>query len=367
MAEPKARLQGDEKYAMELQCLYEQFGYQKYKMSRFEEYALYAENKNFLISDDIITFSDRNGTLLALKPDVTLSIVKHAVASGERDTKVYYNEHVYRVSGAAHAIKDILQVGLEHIGKMDLYSVCEVILLAVKSLGAIDPDFILDLSHLGLLSGLLADIPEQLHQKLLLCISQKNSHEILQICAQHQIEQQTAQRVAAAAALYAPFPQALEQAKALVSGDEMQNALCELEQIYAVLKSEGCADKLHLDFSIVNDMHYYNGVIFQGFVKGVPCPVLSGGRYDKLLEKMGAPTGAMGFAVYLDQLERYDQSAQQCKADVQLSYDEGTDPALVFKTARQLMQEGKTVLVSNDETAHHKEAVKIIRMGENAN
>ena len=97
MAEPKARLQGDEKYAMELQCLYEQFGYQKYKMSRFEEYALYAENKNFLISDDIITFSDRNGTLLALKPDVTLSIVKHAVASGERDTKVYYNEHVYLI------------------------------------------------------------------------------------------------------------------------------------------------------------------------------------------------------------------------------------------------------------------------------
>ena len=45
-------------------------------MSRFEEYDFYARNKDFLVSDRIITFTDSRGRLLALKPDVTLSIIK---------------------------------------------------------------------------------------------------------------------------------------------------------------------------------------------------------------------------------------------------------------------------------------------------
>ena len=61
-----------------LRDLYGRFGYQRYKMSRFEEYDLYVRNKDFLVSDEVITFTDRSGRLLAMKPDVTLSIIKNA-------------------------------------------------------------------------------------------------------------------------------------------------------------------------------------------------------------------------------------------------------------------------------------------------
>ncbi|MBQ7974656.1 MAG: hypothetical protein IJ300_03095 [Clostridia bacterium] len=57
-----------------LQTLYEMLGYKKYKMSKFEEYDFYLENKSFLKSKHIITFNDLNGKLLALKPDVTLRL-----------------------------------------------------------------------------------------------------------------------------------------------------------------------------------------------------------------------------------------------------------------------------------------------------
>ena len=57
--------------------LYRRFGYRHYKMSKFEEYDLYGRNKEFLISDNVITFTDTNGRLMALKPDVTLSIIKN--------------------------------------------------------------------------------------------------------------------------------------------------------------------------------------------------------------------------------------------------------------------------------------------------
>ena len=47
---------------------------------------------------------------------------------------------------------------------------------------------------------------------------------------------------------------------------------------------------LRLDFAVVQGLDYYNGLFFQGFVNGLPRPVLSGGRYDNLLEKLGKPS-----------------------------------------------------------------------------
>ena len=94
-------LKNDERAVFTLRSLYQSYGYAHYKMSKFEEYELYAKNKNFLISENIITFTGAGGKLMALKPDVTLSIVKNS-----KDTagvkKVYYNENVYRMSKDSH-------------------------------------------------------------------------------------------------------------------------------------------------------------------------------------------------------------------------------------------------------------------------
>ena len=68
----------EEQTVFALRRLYQRCGYTPYKMSQFEEYDLYVRNKDFLISDRMITFSGEGGKLMALKPDVTLSIVKNA-------------------------------------------------------------------------------------------------------------------------------------------------------------------------------------------------------------------------------------------------------------------------------------------------
>ena len=71
-------LQPKERASFELRALYEAAGCRKYHMGQFEEYALYQENQSFLPSRQVITFTDLDGRLLALKPDVTLSIAKSA-------------------------------------------------------------------------------------------------------------------------------------------------------------------------------------------------------------------------------------------------------------------------------------------------
>ena len=77
-----------EKVGFRLRSLYNGFGYSQYKMNKFEEYDLYAQNKDFLMSDSAITFLDTNGKLMALKPDVTLSLVKNSAATGEKSEKL---------------------------------------------------------------------------------------------------------------------------------------------------------------------------------------------------------------------------------------------------------------------------------------
>ena len=59
-------LKREERAVYALRALYRQYGYQPFKMSKFEEYDLYVRNKDFLVSDRIITFNDTNGRLMAL-------------------------------------------------------------------------------------------------------------------------------------------------------------------------------------------------------------------------------------------------------------------------------------------------------------
>ena len=142
---------------LELRALYEQYGYREFRMSRFEEYDFYAEYRSFLQAENILTFHDPSGKLLALKPDITLSIVRSVKEGASLPQRLCYSETVYRAAGDARSFREIPQVGLEYIGEIGLYAMCEVLSLALDSLAALSPDFIMDVSHVGLAGGLLAE------------------------------------------------------------------------------------------------------------------------------------------------------------------------------------------------------------------
>ena len=98
-------LRPQERASLQLRLLYEQEGFRKYHMGRFEEYGLYQENRRFLSSEQVITFTDLDGRLLALKPDVTLSIAKNAQVGPGGCGRYYYQENVYRPSQESHTFR----------------------------------------------------------------------------------------------------------------------------------------------------------------------------------------------------------------------------------------------------------------------
>ncbi len=348
-----------------LRLLYEQYGYKRFKMSKFEEYDLYLEYKNFLQTENIITFTDLNGKLYAMKPDITLSIAKNA--NPEEPQKLYYKENVYRASRTTKEYKEITQLGVEYIGRVDAYTMGEAVYLAAKSLSLISDEYVLDISHMGFVSGLFeaAGIDGNRMEKLLGFLGQKDTHEILFCCEQYGIEKEIADKIASLSEIYGSFENTLPKIKALAVNDKMAAAVNELEELYAILSTLGVGEHVNLDFSIVNDMSYYNGVIYLGYVKDVPCSVLSGGRYDKLLEKLGKNCQAIGFAVYTDLIELYDKSDREYDVDVLIVYDEGVSPVEVSEKVAGYISSGKSVKVMSGipEMLKYRELVKITEKG----
>ena len=299
-------LDESEKIIFALRSLYREYGYERYRMGKFEEYDLYSRNKDFLISDAIITFTDTNGKLMALKPDVTLSIVKNNKDKPSQIQKLYYNENVYRVSKGSNSFKEIMQTGLECFGAVDNKCISEVLVLAAKSLAAVSENYILEISDLEILSAFIENIPtdEQIKQSILKCFGEKNPHGIARICSDNDIGSGYADKLKELLTLYGRPEDVIPELKKLCEGMNLEGEISKLTEVISVLDNSPARDKIIIDFSAVSDMNYYNGIIFRGFIAGVPDGVLSGGQYDKLMKKMGRRSSAIGFAVYLDKLQQ---------------------------------------------------------------
>ena len=333
-------LKPEEKVVYTLRDLYRRMGYAPFKMSKFETYELYMQNKDFLVSDGVITFTDADGILMALKPDVTLSIVKNYRRDETALQKVYYSENVYRREGSGQTFREIMQAGLECLGDVGCYELCEVILLAVKSLQAISNRFVLDLSHMQIVSDVLDSLELDFDRRtqLLKAIADKNEDAL-------DLPECDTAPLLALLRTCGPIKTVLPQLTALCTTPASQDALRQLRMIGQVLDANGLADHVQLDFSIVNDMNYYNGIVFCGYVEGIPAGVLSGGQYDKLMEKMNKNAGGVGFAVYLDHLERLDAIEKKYDVDIVLLYDPAVSISEISQAAKELTSDGSSVLV----------------------
>jgi len=328
-------IKNEERIVFALRSLYGSYGYSRYKMSKFEEYEIYVRNKDFLISDSVITFTDTNGKLMALKPDVTLSIVKNGRDIPGYVQKVYYNENVYRVSRGSRSFREIMQVGLECIGDIDDYCLLEVVELAARSLKGISESAVLNISHLGVIAEVIEGADGAARQAIMNCIREKNAHELAKTCADAGIGEK-AELLSLLLTTYGSPSEVLPALKQRISGP----AIDQLARIADALEGSEIGDMLRIDFSVVNDVNYYNGIVFRGYIEGIPQGVLSGGQYDRLMAKLGRKSGAIGFAVYLDQLERLHETDRKYDADVLLLYDYGADIAGLQRAMVQLRNHG---------------------------
>ena len=219
-----------ERATFTLRALYEQRGYRKYRCSRFEEYALYQEYNRFLPDTQVVTFTDLDGKLRAIKPDVTLSIAKTAQPAPGECKRFYYNEEVCRPSRESHTSQTIRQMGLECIGAVDAAAQSEVVGLAWQSFVT------------GLLDALA--IEPTARGRLLEYLRGKNGHELRRAAEKAGLTPAAADSLCGLLALHGTPAEVLPRAEACCLCEAQRDALIELRQLLDTLPAQGCELRL---------------------------------------------------------------------------------------------------------------------------
>jgi len=335
----------EDKLTIELAELFEKFGYKKYCMDKFEEYSFYSDNRDFLSGEGIIAFNNSDGRLMALKPDITLSIVKNSRISSDTLTKSYYNESVYRIAKNTHDYKEIKQTGVEVLGKLDAYNISEIILLALESLDKIDTENILSVSHMSVISALMEKYnitSRKLKKKIIDFIIGKNMHDLKKLLVENDID---ADKFIEIVSISGEIDCVVEKLENFASdGFDFNNAIEDFRVISEILKINTCKKNVTVDFSVLNNTDYYNGIIFQGFVKNAPNAVLAGGRYDNLANKIRKHTEAVGFAIYLDNLNLWYPNKKEFDTEIVIINKSGNASELL-KVVKDFTDKGHSVKV----------------------
>ena len=202
-------------------------------------------------------------------------------------------------------------MGVECVGTVDQDAVEQVVSLAADTLAAMGADHALELSHMGFVTGLLDAVgaPAAIRPQLLVCVRDKNAHDLQEIAGKAGLSRQGIDALRRLTSLSGEWRTVLAAAEPLALNAAMGDALTELRAVCEALEAKCKANALTLDLSLVNDIAYYNGLVIQGYLARLPRPVLRGGRYDPLLEQFTPGARAIGFGVYLDEMERLSAPA----------------------------------------------------------
>ena len=286
--------------------LFRQRGYLEVSTPDTEFYDLFALSGSAIEQERMIKVWDGSGKICVMRPDSTTPIARVAatkLCSLPLPQRLYYDQPVYRANPAhAGSSREIPQCGVELIGAKGKKADLEIIVTAIdamRSCGA--PRFHVELGHAGFfrdLSGRL-EMGEDELEALRSLIEGKNL-AALQVFL-HDYQGNPA--CAALERLSRLFggPEVLGEAEKLAGRTE---AVDYLRELYDELSAAGYGPYVRFDLGMVHQIDYYTGVVFRGYVEGAGEAVLSGGRYDHLVEVFGREAQATGFAVDVDAVAR---------------------------------------------------------------
>ena len=305
------------------------------------------------LASKLYTFTGREGSTLALRPDFT-SLVAKIAAGRLRHTpaplRLYYSGEVVRYEPPkAGRQSEFHQMGLEFLGGGGVSADVEALSIAVECLEAAGVrDFVFALGHAGLVRALLdaagfaAD--DGRAEAVLEGLSRRDPVVVTQAC-------EGALDAAARGALVGlsednGVRQSVEAARVACAGIAgALAALEEVEEVSRVVRSAGFGDRLAIDLSESRSLDYYTGIVFRIYGGGLGFDVGSGGRYDTLLEKLGRPMPAIGFMLGLDRLTLLvdRQSASVSNADRTASEVRGPSLEGALRDARVRRSRGDVI------------------------
>jgi ATP phosphoribosyltransferase regulatory subunit len=289
--------------------IFDGWSYEEITTPTVDYYSLFEHGMGRAEAQRAFRFTDADGRLLALRPDVTSATARAAAtlfAERERPLRLCYAAPVFRQQPQSHAEwrRESTQIGCELIGANTRVADLEVLVIASEFLRRLDLDgnYAITLNDVGIFNG----VAERLRldptsrEEMRLLIDIRNSADLERFLTPYTSTGE-AQAFAQLIQLSGKR-ESLDLARSVISNEQSRAALDRLESLWSVIESldlTGCFD---IDLGDVARLDYYTGLTFKIYVKGAGYRVGSGGRYDGLTASFGKAEPAVGFVLDLDAL-----------------------------------------------------------------
>jgi ATP phosphoribosyltransferase regulatory subunit len=293
-------------------------------------------------------FIDRDGSVLALRSDMTQAIARIAATAYDSDAlpmRFCYIENSFRHNISYRGMLcEFTQAGIELIGVNTIEADAEAVMIAVDCLkeAGLD-DFKIDMGHAEFLRGVIeeAGFDEKTQAVLRGAAIKKEYTTISEIVDNSDINEELKSIL-----IDLPFligdESVLTSVKAKIKNEKSVKALDYLEKLYAILKAQGYDKYISFDLSVMGAMDYYTGIIFRGYAQGSGFSIVDGGRYDNLVSKYGADYPAVGFAIKLTELANVLPPVECEGVRVYSAYsEEGRN--IAFSRSKALRESGMAV------------------------
>jgi len=355
-------------YEQTIRKIYKRFrtyGYKRIKTPTFEQYDLYSKVNSSINQNEMIKVIDRKGSVLVLRPDVTIPITRQLAEQYTElpnELRYFYVQDVFRQPVNPEEAIESTQAGVEYFCKSSPEADAEVIALACHTLRDLGFNEIkIEIGHAGFFKQLIQAInltPLQLSQ-IKKSIQSKNVVDIDELLSTLSVDSEIKKAISSIPFLYGDPIEVTEKARGLVQDIKLHETLDYLIKVYEILTMYGLKDFIVLDLGLINHMDYYSDIIFQGYVEKFGKPVLMGGRYDQLGNEFGAEIEAIGFACEVESLVQAsvnDELSRRTPIDVSIEYELDCLSQYI-SIASELREHGYSVLSTNGQVGSQQESI----------
>jgi len=288
--------------------VFKEWGYQEIITPTFEFYDMLARGAGSIMKKEMIKFFDREGNIIALRPEMTTPLARVSSTKMQQEPKplrFYYMGNVFRYDDfKVGGQREFCQAGVELIGINNSKSDAEVIALAIECLKNSGlKKFFIDIGHINFFNGVMQSIKveEERKQEIKKAILNKDFVLLEKILSFSNIKDKEKEFILKMPTLRGR-EEVLEEAEKMINNKLSLFALKEIKEVYNLLRDYGLEEYILIDLGIIRDFDYYTGIIFEGYTDYWGFPVCGGGRYDNLCSKFSRDLPSTGFAIGLERL-----------------------------------------------------------------
>jgi ATP phosphoribosyltransferase regulatory subunit len=291
----------------ELRGVFERWAYAEVQTPTVERFDALEAGLGDGIAQKTFLFTDKSGTQVALRPEMTTPVAR-LVATRMREAplplRLSYVGSAYRYEDPQEGrMREFTSAGLELIGPESLDADAESLFTAIEALDTLGlDDTLFDINHASIVDGVLAglELDGSGIERAKDLISGRNIVEL----RERLIGTGPADAVDAIVrlALTRGREDVLETARGLCHTDAGLAGIERLRSVLARADELGFGARINVDFSLLRDIEYYTGFIFEGFAAEVGFALCGGGRYDRLLPSFGFEAGAVGWSLAVERI-----------------------------------------------------------------